>query len=72
MMSIVSNTKLKERVEELLLDDVSPSNVAGRVKKESRGKLNTSKTSLYRYVKSIYGRKIEYHRKSIKYKNKTK
>lgn len=72
MMSIVSNTKLRERVEELLLDDVCPSNVAGRVKKESKGKLNTSKTSLYRYVKSIYGRKIEHHRKSIKYKNRTK
>jgi transposase, IS30 family len=72
MMSLVGNVNLKKRVEALLLDDISPSNVAGRIRKESKGKISTSKTTIYRYIKSIYGRKIEYHRKSIKYKNRSK
>jgi transposase, IS30 family len=61
---------LKKKVDELLLDDVSPLNVSGRLKEVD--KINISKNTIYRYIQSIYGRKIEYHRKSIKYKNKSK
>jgi transposase, IS30 family len=71
-MSIVNNTVLRDRAEELLLDDISPETVAGRIKKESNGVLHTSKNTLYRYIASIYGRKIEYHRSRIKYRNKSK
>lgn len=69
-MNIVNNKALRKEVDTLLYDDVSPSNVSGRVKLKLE--VSISKDSIYRYIKSIYGRKIEYHRKSIKYKNRSK
>lgn len=69
-MNIVNNKVLRKEVDTLLYDDISPNNVVGRVK--NKFNLTTSKDSIYRYIKSIYGRKIEYHRKSIKYKNRSK
>ena len=69
-MNIVSNKALRKEVDNLLYDDISPSNVSGRVKLKLE--VSVSKDSIYRYIKSIHGRKIEYHRKSIKYKNRSK
>jgi transposase, IS30 family len=71
-MSIVSNTVLRDRAEELLLDDISPETTAGRIKKESKGTLCTSKNTLYRYIASVYGRRIEYQRSKSKYRNRSK
>ena len=71
-MSILGNEKARSKVEKLLYDDVSPSNTAGRVNKEMKGEFKTSKNTIYRYIDSVYGRKIEYHRKNIKYKHRSK
>lgn len=68
-MSIVLDKVLRKRVDELLYDDVSPENISGRLRKEG---LTTSKDSIYRYIKSIYGRKIEYYRAKFKWKNRSK
>ena len=62
-MKIVGDGKLQKTIEELLYDDQTPEAVAGKLRK---GNINTSwasKDSIYRYIKSVYGRRIEAHRK---------
>lgn len=49
-------------VEEKLYDDQSPINIAGRIKKHEKRLPSISKESIYRYIKSVYGRRIEYYR----------
>lgn len=71
-MHIVNNNEVRDRIDELLYDDISPENVSGRVKKEFVGVSGVSSDSIRRYVKSIYGSKIQYHRSKLKYKNKSK
>lgn len=71
-MHIVSNNKIRERINELLYDDISPENVSGRIKKEFKDINGVSGKSIRRYIKSVYGRKIEYYRSKLKYKNKRK
>lgn len=68
-MKIVENDKLQDFVEELLYDDQSPAAIAGRLKR-LRLRPTVSRDSIYRYVKSVYGRKIEYHRSKLKRKRK--
>ena len=65
-MKIVSNSKLQEFVDEKLYDDQSPKNIAGRIKKHEKRLPSVSKNSIYRYVSSVYGRRIEYHRNQRK------
>jgi len=65
-MNIVADTKLQEFVEEKLYDDQSPKNIAGRIKKHEKQLPSVSKNSIYRYIKSVYGRRIEYHRNKRK------
>ena len=65
-MHIVGNTKTKKFVDEGLLDDLSPEAIAGRLNTREKDIVGVSKDSIYRYVKSIYGRKIEAHRKHKK------
>lgn len=67
---IVDNTKLQDYVEEMLYDDQSPENIAKRIKKHEKQLPNVSKDSIYRYIKSIYGRRIEYHRSKRKNKRR--
>lgn len=61
-MKIVENTILRTFVEELLYDDQSPQNIAGRIKKREKHLPQVSKNSVYRFVRSVYGRKIESYR----------
>jgi len=63
---IVDNTKLQDFVEEKLYDDQSPESIAKRIKKHEKHLPDVSKNSIYRYVKSVYGRRIEYHRSKRK------
>lgn len=63
---IVDNTELQDFVEEKLYDDQSPENIAERIKKHEKRLPNVSKDSIYRYIKSVYGRRIEYHRSKQK------
>jgi transposase, IS30 family len=62
-MRIVQNPKLQDFVEEHLYDDQSPQAIAGRIQRYEKKLPNVSKDSIYRYIQSPYGRRIEYHRK---------
>jgi IS30 family transposase len=65
-MKIVGNSELRDYVEEKLYDDQSPENIAKRIKKHEKHLPPVSKDSIYRYVKSVYGRRIEYYRNQRK------
>lgn len=57
---IVEDTGLRKFVETSLLAGQSPEDIAGRLKhKHEKGLPYVSKDSVYRYIKSPYGRKIE-------------
>lgn len=57
---------LREFVEDLLYDDQSPEAVAGRLQKQQKKLPTVSKDSIYRYIKSPYGRRVEHHRNKRK------
>jgi len=59
-MKIVRSSKLQDTIEKLLYDDQTPEAIAGKLKNEG---VRVSKDSIYRYIKSIYGRMIEVYRK---------
>lgn len=61
-MKIVEHSALQTFVEEMLYDDQSPANISGRIKKHEKHLPTLSKDSVYRFIKSVYGRKIESHR----------
>lgn len=63
---IVDNSKLREFVEETLYDDQSPESISKRIKKHETHLPSVSKNSIYRYIKSPYGRRIEYYRSKRK------
>lgn len=65
-MKIVQNPQLREFVETKLYDDQSPPNIAGRIASHEKHLPSISKDSIYRYIKSIYGRKVEYYRQKRK------
>jgi IS30 family transposase len=58
-MNIVSESKLRDFVEENLLDGQSPENISGRLKSIEKELPIVSTDSIYRFIKSPYGRKIE-------------
>ena len=60
-MKVVVNPELQKSVDALLLKGESPPNISGRLEKKEKKKV--SKNSIYRYIKSVYGRKIEAWRK---------
>lgn len=61
-MKIVEHPDLRTFVERELYSDQSPENIAGRIKAHEHYLPHTSKESIYRYIGSAYGRRIEYHR----------
>lgn len=61
-MKIVSNDRLKKFVDYHLLDNQSPRAISGRLKNIEKDFPYVSKNSICRYIKSVYGRKIEAHR----------
>jgi len=63
---IVDNSELQGFVEENLYDDQSPENISKRIKKHEKRLPSVSKDSIYRYIKSVHGRRIEYHRSKRK------
>jgi transposase, IS30 family len=65
-MKIVSDQELQKSVDMFLLKGESPQNISGRVKKHEKSLPPVSKNSIYRYIKSPYGRKIEAWRKKKK------
>lgn len=69
-MKIAEDKELKEYVDKNLYDDLSPEAIAGRIPKHEKHLISVSKDSIRRYIKSIHGRRVEYHR--IKQKRKRK
>jgi transposase, IS30 family len=67
---IVQHVQLRKFVEEKLMDDQSPYAIAGRLRKKEKDVPSVSKESIYRYIKSPYGRNIERHRKMKKPRKK--
>ena len=69
---IVHHEELKREVDRRLLDDQSPEAVAGRIRRQEQQLPSISKDSIYRYIKSVYGRRIETHRYFRKQKRRMK
>lgn len=61
-MKIVGSRELRDFVEASLYDGQSPGNIAGRIKKVEKHLPPIGKDSIYRFIGSVYGRKIEYAR----------
>jgi transposase, IS30 family len=61
-MKIVSNNNLRKFVEEHLYDDQSPRAISGRIKRIDKNIKYISKSGIYKYILSVYGRRIESHR----------
>lgn len=56
---------LRTFVEDGLLDDQSPDAIAGRIRKVMRDLPRVSARAIRRYIRSVYGRRIESHRAKI-------
>ena len=68
---IVEDKRLRTFVETCLLASQSPEGISGRLKAgREKGMTYVSKESIYRYVKSVYGRKIEAKLKKRKWRRK--
>ena len=61
-MHIVEHQETRNFVDAALLDDLSPEAIAGRLRTQEKHIVGISKDSIYRYIKSVYGRRIEYYR----------
>lgn len=55
---IVKNDKLRQFVEQNLLDGQSPEAIAGRIKRHEKKLPNISKDTIYRYLRSPYGKAV--------------
>lgn len=62
---IALDPSLRKFVEDGLLDDQSPDAIAGRLRKIERAIPYVSPAAIKRYIKSVYGRRIESHRAKI-------
>ena len=69
-MKIVEHVELRKRVEALLLEGRSPENIAGRITRKEKHLPSISGDSIERFLKSVYGRKIESKRNKEKAKRK--
>lgn len=69
-MRVAEHTGLKKYVDDNLYDDQSPEAIAGRVAKHEKHLPSVSKNSIRRYIGSVYGRRVEYHRVQQKRKRK--
>lgn len=63
---IVRDKALNRFIDKNLYDDQSPEAIANRLKSREKNLPYVSKDSIYRYIKSVYGRRIESYRKKKK------
>lgn len=63
--TIALNKELRKIVDGYLMDDQSPENVSGRIKRHHRDLPSISGSLIRRYIKSVYGRRIESHRAKV-------
>lgn len=61
-MKIVHHDALRTEVTRRLMDDQSPEAIAGYIRRQGHGLPSISKESIYRFIASVYGRRIENHR----------
>ena len=59
---IVHNEDLKQEVDSRLMDDQSPRAIARRITHREKHLPSISKNAIYRYIASVYGRRVETHR----------
>lgn len=59
---IVDHDALKKEVDSRLFDDQSPQAIARRIAHREKHLPSISKNAIYRYIASVYGRRIETHR----------
>jgi IS30 family transposase len=71
-MKIVENPDLRKFVEKALKDGRSPESIAGRINNHEKGLSNISGDSIERFLKSVYGRKIEAYRRKQKSRQRHK
>jgi len=69
-MKIAEHSELQKFVDHHLYDDKSPEAIAGRINKHEKHLPRVSKNSVRRYIKSVYGRRVEHHRIENKRKQK--
>lgn len=62
---IVRTKELRDFVEKHLLDDQSPEEIAKRITRRERHLPRISARAIRRYITSVYGRRIEAHRKKL-------
>jgi IS30 family transposase len=71
-MKVVSDRDLQKKIDMLLYTGESPPNISGRLRKHEKILPSVSKNSIYRYIKSPYGRRIESFRKKKKQRRQYK
>lgn len=69
-MKIVTHYDLRQSVEKKLREGRSPESIAGRINRHERQLPSISADSIRRFLKSVYGRKIESYRKTLLIKRK--
>lgn len=67
-MKIADDSKLREFVEEKLLEGRSPESISGRIRRREKHLKSISADSIERFLRSVYGRKIEARRNKLKRK----
>lgn len=65
-MKIVEHQTLRDFIETSLFDGQSPGNIAGRIRRREKYLPSIGKDSIYRFIESVYGRKIESFRNNRK------
>jgi len=68
-MRVVQNDALRKYVKEKMKDDWSPEEISGRLKEINKDIKYASRGAIYKFVYSVYGRRIE---KYLRYKGKKK
>jgi IS30 family transposase len=71
-MHIVRNSALSDFVDAALMNQQSPDAIAGRLATGLEGLPTVSADSIYRYIASVHGRKIEYARALIRKQTKAR
>jgi transposase, IS30 family len=62
---IASDKNLRSFVERHLMDDQSPEEISKRLKRVEKDLPYVSGSAIRRYIRSVYGRRIEYHRSQV-------
>jgi len=70
--TITKHPELRTTVDEYLLDDQSPENIAGRIRRHEKSLPPVSGVTIRKYIKSPHGRRVEAHRNKLYRKRRGK